>query len=167
MLHLRPIAPADNFAVARVIRTVMPEFNCIGEGFSIEDPEVDDMAGAYSAPRSQFFVVESDDDAGAASAKTIVAVAGYAPLTGGDANTCELRKMYALSPARGRGAGRLLIDACLAGAREAGFTRIYLETVNAMTQAAELYRKHGFEDLDAPLGGTGHTGCDRWMARAL
>ncbi len=167
-LTLRPIAPADNAAVAYVIRTVMPEFGCVGAGFSIEDPEVDDMAGAYGGPRSEFFVVEgpgAPDDPAAAT--TILAVAGYAPLTGGDADTCELRKMYALSAARGKGAGKLLIDACLAGAREAGFRRMYLETVAAMTQAAELYRKHGFREIAGPLGGTGHTGCDRYMVRDL
>ena len=61
-LHLRPIAPRDDAAVAAVIRTVMPEFGCVGEGFSILDPEVDAMSAAYAAPRSGFFVVE--DDAG-------------------------------------------------------------------------------------------------------
>ncbi len=160
-LTLRPITPADNAAVANVIRTVMPEFGCVGEGFSIEDPEVDDMAGAYGDPRSAFFVIEDSDSA------MILAVAGYGPLTGGDADTCELRKMYALPAVRGKGAGRLLIDACVAGARHAGFRRMYLETVHAMTEAAHLYRKHGFEYIPGPMGGTGHSGCDRFMLREL
>lgn len=144
----------------------MPEFGCVGEGFSILDPEVDAMSAAYAAPRSGFFVVEANDG-GSPAGKTILAVAGYAPLVGGDAGTCELRKMYALPAARGRGAGRLLLEACLAGAKGDGFERMYLETVAAMTQAAELYRKHGFEYIDGPLGGTGHTGCDRFMVRGL
>jgi len=46
MLTLRPITPTDNAAIANVIRTVMPEFSCVGEGFSINDPEVAGKAAA-------------------------------------------------------------------------------------------------------------------------
>ena len=160
MLTLRPLQPTDNAAAARVIRTVMPEFDCVGEGFSINDPEVDDMYAAYAGPDAAFYVLA--DETG-----TVVGVAGYAPLTGGPAGVCELRKMYVLREGRGRGGGRLLMDACLAGARAAGFTRMYLETVRAMTDAAAVYRKYGFRPLDAPLGGTGHSGCDVYMIRDL
>jgi len=59
------------------------------------------------------------------------------------------------------------MDACLEGARAAGYTKMYLETVTAMTGAAEVYRKYGFERLEEPLGDTGHDGCDVYMAREL
>ena len=39
------------------------------------------------------------------------------PLTGGDGTVCELRKMYLLPEARGKGGGKLIMEACLAGAR--------------------------------------------------
>ena len=176
MLTLRPITPADNAAVARVIRTVMPEFGCVGENFSISDPEVDDMAAAYAAPRHGFFVVEGtlDGDIGAAAASSeggmstrVLGCAGFAPLTGGDPTVCELRKMYMLPKGRGRGGGGLLMEACLAGARAAGFTRMYLETVTTMTDAAAVYAKYGFRYLDGPMGATGHGGCDRFMIREI
>ena len=57
---IRPIAPGDDAAMAAVIREVMPEFGAGGEGFAINDPEVDWMHRAYSAPRSAYFVVEVD-----------------------------------------------------------------------------------------------------------
>jgi len=60
LLTLRPITPTDNAAVAHVIRTVMPEFDCVGEGFSINDPEVENMAGAYAGERADFFVIEAE-----------------------------------------------------------------------------------------------------------
>lgn len=167
---LRPITPGDNAAMAHVIRTVMPEFNCVGENFSITDPEVDDMAGAYSHERHAFFVVaDTGADAGAMDVKAakVLGGAGFAPLTDGDGTVCELRKMYVLREGRGRGAGRLLMNACLAGAKAAGFTHIYLETVTAMEDAAAVYQKNGFEYLDGPMGNTGHGGCDRWMIRKL
>lgn len=169
-MHLRLITPSDNTAIAHVIRTVMPEYECVGEGFSINDPEVDDMATAYAGEGSAFFVIEGalrahtgTAAAGAEEETVILGGGGFAPLTGGDGSICELRKMYVLREGRGRGAGRLLMEACLAGARAAGYSHIYLETVTAMTDAAAVYQKYGFEYLDQPLGNTGHGGCDRFM----
>lgn len=168
--------------MAGVIRTVMPEFNCVGEGFSINDPEVDDMAGAYAGERSAFFVVTLGGNAGVPpppptapapqrgsedKEAVLLGGAGFAPLAGGDGTICELRKMYLLPTARGQGAGRLLMEACLEGAKAAGYTHVYLETVTAMAAAAKLYQHYGFEYLDEPLGDTGHGGCDRYMLRAF
>lgn len=172
MLNLRPITPDDNAAMANVIRTVMPEFSCVGEGFSINDPEVEDMAGAYAAEGSAFFVVEDEvgGDAGAGegfSGAVVVGGGGFAPLAGGDGTVCELRKMYILKEGRGFGGGRLLMEACLEGARAAGYTQMYLETVTAMKDAAEVYKKYGFEYLAWPMGETGHGGCDLYMVRDL
>lgn len=41
---IRAISKKVNVAVARVIRTAMPEFGAGGQGFAIHDPEVDDMS---------------------------------------------------------------------------------------------------------------------------
>jgi len=59
---IRPIEPRDDAAVARVIRTVMPEFGADGPGFAIHDAEVDAMHAAYSQPRSAYFVAVARDD---------------------------------------------------------------------------------------------------------
>ena len=58
---IRPIAPADDAAMAAIIRAVMPEFGATGDGFAINDPEVDWMSRAYSAPRHAYFVLERDN----------------------------------------------------------------------------------------------------------
>ena len=44
--RLRPIEPGDDAAIAAIIRTVMPQFGASGEGFAINDPEVDWMTRA-------------------------------------------------------------------------------------------------------------------------
>jgi putative acetyltransferase len=157
---IRPIRPDDRDAVARLIRVVMPEFGAEGPGFAILDPEVDDMVGAYRGPRAAYFVVARDDGA-------IAGGGGFAPLAGGDAGTCELRKMYFLPELRGLGLGRELLERCLEGARGAGFRTMYLETLANMTRARALYERSGFRRLDAPMGATGHFGCDTFYARDL
>jgi putative acetyltransferase len=156
---IRPIEPRDDVAVAAIIRAVMPEFGAGGAGFAIHDAEVDAMFAAYAKPRSAYFVVELDGK--------VVGGGGMAPLENGEADVCELRKMYFLPQARGLGAGSAMITRCLDSAREFGFRRCYLETLTGMDAAQALYRKHGFTTLCAPMGNTGHHGCDRWFIRAL
>jgi putative acetyltransferase len=150
---IRPIEPRDDAAVAAVIREVMPSFGACGPGFAINDPEVDAMSGAYAAPRSAYYVVEE--------AGRVIGGAGIAPLEGGEPDTCELRKMYFLPEARGRGLGEKMLHLCLGRARELGFRRCYLETLTGMDAAMRLYERMGFRRLCGPLGATGHFGCDR------
>lgn len=151
--RIRPIGPADDAAVAAVIREVMPCFGACGPGFALGDPEVSHMSAAYAAPRSAYFVLEVDG--------RVLGGAGIAPLEGGDPDTCELRKMYFLPEARGRGLGARMLGLCLDRARGFGFRRCYLETLSGMDAAMRLYEKSGFRPLAGPMGDTGHFGCDR------
>ncbi len=166
---IRRIRQHDNAVVAQIIRTVMTEYGAVGEGYSIEDSEVDDMFGAYSGNRSAFFVIEKNG--------VIAGCGGIAPLgsekvergTGdtGVSETCELRKMYFLPELRGTGMGTTLLDLCLEMAREKGFRLCYLETIEAMKEARRLYARHGFVVLEAPMGNTGHSACNKWMVKQL
>jgi putative acetyltransferase len=159
--------------VARIIRDVMGEFGVrdalvrspdggvrsLGEGYSITDPEVDDMATAYSGERAAYWVITS-------GAK-VLGGAGVGPLDGTDDDTCELRKMYLLPELRGLGMGRRLLDLCLRTAEEMGYRRCYLETLSHMAQAQALYEANGFKAADAPLGNTGHFACNRYFVKEL
>ena len=156
---LRPIEPRDDVAMAAIIRTVMPEFGARGAGFAINDPEVDWMSRAYAEPRHAYFVLERDG--------AVLGGAGVAPLAGGDGDTCELRKMYFLREARGIGAGTAMMAQCLHAARDFGFRQCYLETLGGMDAAMRLYERSGFRRIDAPMGATGHGGCNRFYLRDL
>jgi len=162
---IRRIGAGDRVAVARLIRTVMPEFGANGPGFAIMDPEVDDMFGAYRGARAAYLVVTR------ACARTgeelVVGGCGFAQLAGGDGATCELRKMYVLPEVRGLGIGQSLLAQCQARARKAGFQQMYLETLAAMSQASALYERSGFRRLERPIGATGHFGCNRFYVRNL
>ena len=162
---IRPIRAGDRAAVARLIRTVMPEFGAKGPGFAIMDPEVDDMFGAYQGRRSAYFVVTR---AGARDGEEIVVGScGFAQLAGGEPGTCELRKMYFMPELRGLGVGSALLAQCLARSRKAGFEQMYLETLTAMSQARALYERSGFRALERPMGATGHFGCNNFYVLDL
>jgi putative acetyltransferase len=160
MRSFRPIRPEDDAAVAAIIRQVMPEFGADGPGFALHDPEVDHMSAAYAAPGAAYFVVVDEAD-------RPVGGGGIAALEGGEPGVCELRKMYFLPEARGKGLGEALLRHCLAAAEAFGYHTCYLETLTGMDGALKLYRKLGFRPLCAPWGRTGHGGCDRWFSREL
>lgn len=157
--QIRPVEPRDDAIMAAIIRSVMPEFGADGPGFAIHDAEVDTMYEAYAQSRKSYFVVELDG--------VIMGGAGIAPLEGGDADLCELRKMYFLPTLRGIGAGTAMMQRCLDAARAYGFRRCYLETLTGMDAAQTLYKRSGFTALCKPMGGTGHHGCDRYFIRDL
>ena len=159
MTELRPIQPADDSAIAAIIRDVMTEYGAVGEGYSIVDPEVDGMTAAYSGERAAYFVALLDAE--------IVGGAGVGPLVGGAEGVCELKKMYLRPAARGHGLGRKLLGLCLATASELGYTTCYLETLTHMTEARGLYEQAGFEQQGSPLGATGHYRCDGWYTKTL
>jgi putative acetyltransferase len=157
--HLRRIEPGDDAAIASIIREVMTSYGACGAGFAITDPEVDAMFVAYQERRSRFLVLADGD--------RVIGCGGYARLKGGGPDVCELRKMYFLPGARGRGWGRTMLDRLLSDAREDGYLYCYVETLERMTEARRLYESAGFEPLDSPRGQTGHHGCDRWYLLEL
>ncbi len=156
---VRKISIEDNRDMAKIIRAVMPAFGASGKGFAIHDPEVDDLYHAYQFPRSTYFVFEE--------AGKVVGGGGVAPLEGGDANTCELKKMYFLPEGRGKGLGQKVLTACLDAARQHGFEYCYLETFNTMKDAMKLYERNGFNKIAGPLGNTGHFACDTFYLTKL
>ena len=156
---LRLVKEEDDAALARIFRTVLPEYGACGAGFAIADPEIDFITRAYTRPRHAYFVVCQDG--------AVKGGAGVGPLEGGPQDVCELRKMYFLPEMRGLGAGRAALQSCLGAAVLMGFTRCYLETLERMRRARLLYEKNGFKPLAKPMGDTGHFGCDRWYIRDL
>jgi putative acetyltransferase len=156
---IRALEPNDNLPIGEIIRKVMPEFGASGQGFAIHDKEVDDMFHEYTKPRSAYFVWEENGK--------IFGGGGVAPLAGGDADTCELKKMYFLPEGRGKGLGQAILTQCLKSAKAMGFKYCYLETFNTMTSAMKLYEKNGFKKIDGPLGSTGHFSCDVFYKKEL
>ena len=149
---IRSIQPEDNPAMAMIIRTVMPEFGAGGEGFAIHDVEVDNLFESYNNSQCAYFVCELNGK--------LVGGGGVAPLAGGDATTCELKKMYFLKEARGKGLGKQVLARCTQRAREMGYKQFYLETFNTMHEAIALYDRSGFKKMSHALGNTGHFACD-------
>ena len=156
---IREIRKEDNSQVAEVIRRVLEDLGVPKVGTAYADTTLDHMYEHYDKPKATYFVVEENGK--------ILGCAGFAQLDNYEGNICELQKMYFLEAVRGKGIGKELLTLCLDRAKEYGFESCYLETLPYMRTAQKLYKKMGFEYLDAPMGDTGHYSCPVWMLKTL
>jgi putative acetyltransferase len=155
----RIIQPADNAALAIIIRNALEEFKANKPGTVYFDPTTDNLSAVFTAAGSIYFVAEDNG--------VLLGGSGIYPTQNLPEGTCELVKLYLSNAARGKGLGKLLIEKCFIAAKEMGYTRMYLETLPELNIAVPLYEKMGFTYLKTPLGNSGHHGCDIWMIKNL
>lgn len=104
------------------------------QGFS---KELATLAEKYGPPRGAMILVRNDD--------VFVGCVGLKALPEGRA---EVKRMFVQPEFRGRGLGRLLLEAFISKARDLGYRAIRLDTVPAAERSLILYRKYGFEEIE-------------------
>jgi putative acetyltransferase len=155
---IQPIRPEQDERMCQIIRSVGREFGASGDGFGPGDAEVEHMSQHYPLPHSRYYTAIYNNE--------LIGGGGIAPFST-SRETCEMRKLFLLPRVRGKGIGRSLAETCLQFATEAGYHYCYLDTLNTMHAAIELYASLGFERLSQPLEGAIHHGCDVWMLKNL
>ncbi|MGF1697996.1 GNAT family N-acetyltransferase [Vibrio lamellibrachiae] len=159
MLIIKKLQPEHDKSIKEIITKVGEEYGAIGEGFGPGDAEVSNMSAYYTKEKRSHYLVATVNE-------EIVGGGGIAPFNDSD-DTCELKKLFLLSSARGLGVGKQLTLECLSYAKSLGYTHCYLDTLSSMKPAISLYEKLGFEHLNKPLEGTIHSKCDVWMIKTL
>ena len=159
MIAYRKIENKDNSEICRVIRETLKEYGGDRSGTAYYDYDTEHMYEAYQNKKEIYYVAEVEGK--------VVGGCGIKHLTNVSGNIAELQKLYLLSQYRGIGIGKNLVVMCINFAKKVGFDAIYLETFQNMKSAQKLYTKNGFEYIDKPLGGTGHTSCDVWMLKKM
>jgi ribosomal protein S18 acetylase RimI-like enzyme len=131
-------------------RTLFSEY-AAGLGFSLcfqgFDKELSGLPGDYAPPSGRLLLAYDDEQ-----------LLGCIALRRHDDVACEMKRLFLRPAARGKGAGRVLVDQILAAAREIGYQRMVLDTVpGTMDKAIELYRSIGFREIapyyDSPVTG--------------
>ena len=156
---IREIQQNDNKQIAKVIREIFHELDAPKVGTAYADPILDTLFEVYQEKRTKYYVVEKEGK--------VVGGCGIAPLENEVETICELQKMYFSPEIRGTGFAEKIIQNCLEFAKYEGFEMCYLETLSFMTAAQKLYKRIGFENIDGPLGNTGHNSCQVWMTKKI
>jgi putative acetyltransferase len=158
-ISIRKITKEDNLEIERIIKLVLTEHGVNKPGTAYYDNSLQTMYEFYTSQNSIYFIALSDGD--------VVGGGGVYPTEGLPADTCELVKMYLLPEVRGKGIGKLLLSACIEFAKQQGYKKMYLETMNELKQAVSMYEKTGFTLLSGAMGNTGHFACTIRMMKEL
>jgi putative acetyltransferase len=103
------------------------------------DKELAGLPGDYAPPEGRLLLAEYDSQ-----------FAGCVALHKLDPGICEMKRLYLRPQFRGKGLGRVLADRIIAEARQIGYQRMRLDTVEpVMKDAVEMYRRLGFKEIAA------------------
>ena len=127
-------APFDDPAVRRLIALAMAELSTRYGGSGDDTPVA---ATDFAPPNGALLVAE--DGTG-----RLLGCAGWRT-HGEDA---ELKRMFTIADARGRGVARQVLAAIEESARQRGRKRLILETGDKQPEAIALYEKCGYERIE-------------------
>ncbi len=104
------------------------------------DAELAGLPGDYAAPQGSLLL--------AWVAGELAGCGGFRPLADVDyANACEMKRLYVRPAFRRFGLGRLLTQALIDGAVQAGYSVMLLDTLDDMEAARGLYESLGFAEV--------------------
>ena len=104
--------------------------------------ELAGLPGGYAPPRGRLLLAYTG--AGEGYEGEPAGCVALRPLEG---QIGELKRMYIPPAYRGQGWGRRLAERLFAEARQAGYLRLRLDTIDTMKEALGLYRSLGFREI--------------------
>ncbi len=105
--------------------------------FQSFDEELKGLPGAYGPPSGRLLLAHFADHA-----------AGCIALRKLDTGICEMKRLYVRPDDRGKGLGKMLVERVISEARDIGYERMRLDTIEpAMPDAVSLYRRTGFREI--------------------
>jgi len=138
MDYLKDVDCEEDVAVLRELFVEYAESLGFELCFQHFDDELEELPGAYAPPSGgALLAVDGGRAVGCVAMRRL------------DDATCEMKRLYVRPGHRGRGTGRVLVDAIVGRAKEAGYSRMRLDTVAQMMAAKALYRSVGFVETEA------------------
>jgi GNAT superfamily N-acetyltransferase len=137
MLSFRP-CPLDEQPAASLVDAMRAEMASIYDGLNIDNSSMPKAGVDELGPPGGIFMVGYDEDV------QPVCCGGIKQLPDG---TCEIKRMYVVPFARGRGVARALLEALEEQARELGYSVARLDTGPRQPKAERIYRNAGYRAI--------------------
>ncbi|MDR2956129.1 MAG: GNAT family N-acetyltransferase [Prevotella sp.] len=110
-------------------------------GFSLDfqsfDEELATLPGKYSFPKGSLYLLTVGEE-----------VAGCIAMRPVNDEICEMKRLYIRPQYRGQKLARPLIEQIISDAKQKGYKKIVLDTLNSMKAAIALYQSHGFAETE-------------------
>src|SRR5262245_14166411 len=119
-----------------VVRELFVEYaNATGLNFCFQnfERELAELPGKYAPPSGRLFLAMNGE-----------LPAGCVALRKIEEGICEMKRLYVRSTFRNQGLGRKLATQTISEAREIGYQRMRLDTLDTMRAAIALYQSLGF-----------------------
>jgi len=131
---------ADEWQAAREVLLDYQASLPVDLGFQGFEAELVGLPGAYAPPHGRFLLALVDG--------TVAGSGAFRPLPDADyPNACEMKRLFVRPAFRRFGLGRVLAQALLDRATEAGYSTMLLDTLDDMEAARGLYESLGFAEV--------------------
>jgi putative acetyltransferase len=132
--------PAESPAQIAQVRELFLEYEqSLGVKLCFQnfEQEVAGLPGHYTPPDGRLLLAEYKEQ-----------LAGCVALHQWQGEICEMKRLYLRPSFRGKGLGRMIAEKIVAEARNIGYRRMRLDTIEPiMKDAVEMYRKLGFREI--------------------
>jgi putative acetyltransferase len=137
----------DQFKIAKLLFEEYAAALNVDLCFQGFDEELQTLHLQYGLPKGCLMIVYNNEHA-----------IGCAAIREFENTTAELKRMYLKPESRGNGIGKKLLQAMINKAIELGYLKMRLDTLPQMTEAQQLYKQYGFQQIASyrfnPVEGT-------------
>ncbi|KAJ7640852.1 acetyltransferase [Mycena polygramma] len=145
--HILPAHASEaHLSIVKSLFTAYTTWLNLDLAFQNYAAELAGLPGAYTPPNGALLLAVDTDSS------TPLGVIALRPLKSDDSRDgaccCELKRLYTVPEARGRGVARALVREALSIARAAGHQVAFLDTLKKMEAARGLYASEGFAETE-------------------
>jgi GNAT superfamily N-acetyltransferase len=137
VIEFRP-CPVDEAPAAALVRAMSDDIAALYDGLDLAGPDMPKAGPNELSPPGGTFVVGFEGD-------VPVCCGGIKRLPDG---ACEIKRMFVVEDARGRGVARALLEELERGARELGYGVARLDTGPRQTRAQRMYERAGYTAIE-------------------
>ena len=149
--HIRPARIAEDFDAARQLFKDYQDYLGVDLCFQGFSEELSGLPGDYAPPQGELLLAwDASDESEMAEPRLAGGVAVRPLVQNGQVvpGACEMKRLYVYPSHHGMGVGGRLAHQIIACARQLGYTRMVLDTLERLEDAVLLYSRFGFQPCD-------------------